>query len=286
MTRAYPEIPLTGAVVAVTGAARGIGLATAQRFAKRGARVAIGDLDGAAATDAAGAIGPQARGYQVNVTERDSFEEFVDAAERDLGAVDVLVNNAGIMPIGPFLDEREEVSATTFDVNVFAHMHAARILAPRMIRRGRGHIVNVTSAAGRLHSPGLATYTASKHAALAFSRSLREEIRPHGVSVTAVLPSAVNTQLVDGIPLGFIRFGVIPPSMVARRIVATVRSRPPLAGAPIGMTPLLAAANLVPERLWLLGRRIVNADRTMGPIDRDARAQYDARIDANLRAAP
>lgn len=280
--RTYPEIRLAGAVVAVTGAARGIGLATAQTFAKRGSLVALGDLDGPAVKDAAAAIGPEALGYQVNVTQRNSFAEFVDAVEDEFGPVDVLVNNAGIMPIGPFLNERDEVTATTFGVNVFAHMHAARVVAPRMIDRGRGHIINVTSAASRLHSPGLAGYTASKHAALAFSRSLREEIRPHGVSVTAVLPSAVNTQLVDGIPLGLVRFGVISAAMVARRIVATVRSRPPLAGVPFGLTPLLAAANLVPERLWLLGRRLVNADRTMGPIDRDARAEYDARIEANV----
>jgi NAD(P)-dependent dehydrogenase (short-subunit alcohol dehydrogenase family) len=284
--RAYPEIPLAGAVVAVTGAARGIGLATARAFAKRGAMVALGDLDESAVNDAATTIGSQGRGYLVNVTNADSFAEFIDAVEKELGPVHVLVNNAGIMPIGPFLEEPADVTEKTFGVNVFAHMHAARVVAPRMIDRGRGHIVNVTSAASRLHSPGLAGYTASKHAALAFSRSLREEIRPHGVSVTAVLPSAVNTQLVDGIPLGVLRFGVIPPAMVARRIVSTVRRRPPLAGVAFGLTPLLAAANLVPERLWLLGRRVVNADRTMGPIDRDARADYDARIAANVLIEP
>jgi len=279
--RSYPQISVAGAVVVVTGAARGIGFAVASRFASRGATVALGDLDGQAAREAAAAIGHRAYGYQLDVTAPESFRAFLDTVESDCGAIDILVNNAGIMPIGAFLDEPDEITRACFDVNAFAHMTAARIAAPRMIDRGRGHIVNVTSAAGKIHSAGLASYTASKHAATAFSRSLREELRPHGVSVTAVLPAAVNTQLVDGIPLGILRIGVLSPRAVARRVESTVRRRPPLTGAPKGLTTLLTLANLIPERLWLAGRHIVNADRTMGPIDRTARAEYDARITAN-----
>ncbi|BBY55234.1 SDR family NAD(P)-dependent oxidoreductase [Mycolicibacillus koreensis] len=281
MSRPYPAIPMAGAVVVVTGGARGIGLSTASRFIARGARVAIGDLDELAAQTAAASLGESARGYQVDVGDTESFRAFLDRVEDDIGPVEILINNAGIMPIGAFLAEPEEVTRATFAVNVFAHMTAARIIAPRMIARGRGHIVNVTSAAGKIHSAGLAGYTAAKHAATAFSRSLREELRPHGVSVSAVLPSAINTQLVDGIPLGVVRIGVLPPSIVARRIESTVRRRPALAGAPHGLVPLLTFANLVPEWLWLAGRRLVNADRTLGPIDRVARAEYDARITAN-----
>lgn len=81
------------------------------------------------------------------------------------------------------------------------------------------------------------------------------------------------------------KIGVLPPSVVARRVASTIRSRPPLAGAPTGIAVLCALANLAPERLWLAARRIVNADRTMGPIDRDARAVYDARIAANTHKA-
>lgn len=276
----YPKIELDGAVVVVTGGARGIGLATATRFVGKGARVAIGDLTLDAAIEAAAALGPNATGYQVDVGSRGSYVDFVERVEAELGPIDVLVNNAGIMPVGGLLDEDDAVAVATMAVNFWAHYHGFKVVAPRMVSRGRGHIVNVTSAAGKIHSPGLATYVAAKHAATGLSRSVREELAGTGVSVTAVLPSAVKTQLVDGIPFGFFeRLAVVSPAWIARTIVGTLDRRPALIGAPPGLVTVLNLAAFVPEPIWQFGRRITNADRTMGPIDRVSRKEYDSRIE-------
>ncbi|AXK85857.1 NADP-dependent 3-hydroxy acid dehydrogenase YdfG [Nocardia farcinica] len=276
----FKPITIKGSVVAITGGARGIGLATARRFAAAGARVAIGDLDLAAAQDSARTLGIDATGYQVDVGDRESFAAFIDRVESEVGPIDVMVNNAGIMPVGALLDGTEAVAQATMSANFWAHYHALRTVAPRMVHRGRGHIINVTSAAGKVHSPGLAIYVASKHAATGLSRSAREELLGTGVSVTAVLPSAVRTQLLDGIPFRWWeRLAIVSPDRIARVITGTLRRRPALVGAPRGLIPLLNAAAFVPEFLWMWGRRVSDADRVMGPIDREQRAEYDSRID-------
>jgi NAD(P)-dependent dehydrogenase (short-subunit alcohol dehydrogenase family) len=280
-------IDLERAVVAITGGARGIGLATAKAFHARGATVAIGDLHGDAANDAARGLGDRAYGFGLDAGDRSSFARFVAEVGEHVGPIDVLVNNAGIMPVGPLLDEPDEVSEAQMRVNFWAHYHAYKLVAPGMVRRGRGHIVNVTSGAGKIHTPGLAVYCAAKHAATALSRAVREELAGTGVTVTAVLPAAVNTQLTDGIPLHLLPFGidrmlVIEPEAVARTIVGTLKNRPALAGSPRGLVQLLDIAQLVPEPVWMLARKLTNANITMGPIDRDARREYDSRIAEQL----
>jgi NAD(P)-dependent dehydrogenase (short-subunit alcohol dehydrogenase family) len=282
-------IDLGEAVVAITGGGRGIGLATAKAFAKRGATVAIGDLQLDAARDAAEQIGERAWAFQVDVGGRDSYAAFVAAVEEHVGAIDVLVNNAGIMAIGRLLDESDAVSEAQIRVNFWAHYHGIKLVAPGMVQRGRGHIVGVTSAAGKIHAAGLAVYSASKHAATALSRSVREELAGTGVTVTAVLPWAVQTQLVDGIPFSLLPFGVdrlliMKPDSVAETIVGTLENRPAVVGAPPGLILALNLAQFVPEPVWALGRRVARADRAVGPIDRDARRDYDARI--ALQAEP
>jgi NAD(P)-dependent dehydrogenase (short-subunit alcohol dehydrogenase family) len=280
----YPEITLPGAVVVVTGAARGIGLATATHFAARGARVVIADLTLDAAMDAARSLGSGVSAYQLDAGSRASFQQLVDAVETEIGPIEVLVNNAGIMPVGPVLDEREATAVAQFNVNFWAHYHAVRIVTPLMARRGRGHIVNVSSGAGMIPVAGMATYVASKHAATGFARSVREELADSGVSVTAVLPAAVRTQLTDGIPItAWERPFVIRPSWVARTIVGTLRHRRAVVGAPPGLVTALRLMALMPDPMSHLVRKLA-LGRLMGPIDAQLRAEYDSRI--ALQSAP
>jgi NADP-dependent 3-hydroxy acid dehydrogenase YdfG len=194
-----PKIDLERAVVAITGAARGIGRVTAEEFARRGATVCLGDLDGAAVAVAASAIGSTAHPFRVDVRSRESFAEFVEAVARTAGPIDVLVNNAGVMAAGRFLEERAATTDTVLAVNLAGPMHGMRLVLPGMIDRGRGHIVNVASMLGKIEIPGLATYVASKHAVVGLTAAVRSELTGTGVTLTVVLPSVVNTELSSGI---------------------------------------------------------------------------------------
>lgn len=281
----FAEIPMEGAIALVTGGARGIGLSIAQRLVREGARVVIADLDGESAVRAAREIGSGAQGFALDVTEFDEYLRVVTEVEESVGPIDIVVNNAGIMPVGPLLGELRGVAEATMRVNFWSHYISYQVLAPRMIARGRGHFINVTSAAGAIHSPGLASYVASKHAATGFARSAREELAGTGVTISTVMPAAVRTQLVDGIPFKWWeKLGIIPPGWVARDAVRTVRNRPAVVGSPRGTVLALRLQHLIPEWLWLLGRRVVDADRTVGPVDRRARSEYDGRIEQQVEA--
>ncbi|GAA3226847.1 SDR family oxidoreductase [Actinocorallia longicatena] len=261
-----PPVLRPGAVVAVTGGARGIGRTAAARFAALGLTVHIGDRDGAAET--AARIG--AHGHELDVTDRDSFAAFLDAA----GPVDVLVNNAGIMPLGPFLAESDAVSRATFDVNTWGPLLGMRLVLPGMLERGRGHVVNVASMAGKVPFQGMAVYNASKYAAVGLSGAVREELAGTGVTVSAVLPTAVRTGLTDGVPLG----GPLPtigPEAVARAILRSCRTRRAEYPVPGWMALVQPALALVPERLVLLGKRAGGGDRAMAV---HARGDHDRRV--------
>src|SRR4051794_608293 len=162
---------LRGRVVFITGSARGIGRATAVALAGEGARVVVADLDGELAARTAGEVGAAAP-LQVDVTDHAGFTAALDEAERVVGPLDVLINNAGVMAIGPFAEDSMAAAYRQFEVNVFALMHGTREAVARMRPRGHGHVVNVASMAGVAPIPGAATYAASKHAVVGLCESL------------------------------------------------------------------------------------------------------------------
>ncbi|MGH2836091.1 MAG: SDR family NAD(P)-dependent oxidoreductase, partial [Solirubrobacteraceae bacterium] len=190
---------LNGKVVAITGGARGIGRATAGVLLAHGARVAIGDLDGELTRAVAEELGAGVIGTALDVTSRDSFSGFLDRVERELGPLDVLVNNAGIAPMGEFARESDAVAARVLEVNVGGTMLGCKLAVERMLPRGSGHIVNLSSGLGRAPSPGIATYSASKHAIVGLTGSLRIELEGSGLELHLILPNLTGTDMSDGV---------------------------------------------------------------------------------------
>lgn len=265
-------LALSGVAVAITGGARGIGRATAKAFIAEGARVYIGDLDADLAETTADELGCQ--GVGLDVRSRASFAEFLAGVD---GPLQVLVNNAGIMPAGRFVDELDAVTDSIVDVNLNGVLRGTKLALPGMLENGSGHIVNVASYLGRVPAAGLATYCATKHAVVGFSESLRDELDGTGVTVTVVLPSAVRTDLVSGVKLG----GVLPtvdPKEIADAVVSSCRSRPAIVAVPGWMRSYETAAALVPDRLLGAVRGRLTRQRVLQALDTDARAAYDARI--------
>ncbi|MFE0024676.1 SDR family oxidoreductase [Amycolatopsis sp. NPDC059021] len=273
----YPAIPLNGAIVAITGAGRGIGRATAEAFAAQGATVCLGDLDTSVVEKAAKEIGDKARAYPLDVTVRASFAAFTDAVTEEFGRIDVLVNNAGVMPLGDFVEEPDALSRTTLDVNVWGLIHGMRLVLPGMIAAGRGHVVNIASMAGKIPIPGMAVYNASKFAAVGLTAAVRREYAGAGVSVSAVLPSAVRTGLASGVPLG----GGLPtvdPEDIARAVVDSCRTRRAEIPVPryVGGWDLLDA--LTPERVMSFARSLIGDNRALTSLDPEARSDYTRRV--------
>jgi NAD(P)-dependent dehydrogenase (short-subunit alcohol dehydrogenase family) len=275
---------LNGKVVAITGGARGIGRATAAALIAQGARVGIGDIDAPLAEQTAGELGAGTIGLPLDVTDRASFTAFLDEVERQLGPLDVLINNAGIMPIGPFIDETDACAQRLVDINIHGVILGSKLAIERFTPRGRGHIVQLASIAGKGGFPGVATYCATKHAVVGLTESLRSELRGTGIELHQVLPIGVNTELYSGVSAA--RGLKTPePEDVANTIVELLQTGKFELYEPRVVGILTRLQWIMPRRVADAIVRLTKADQLMLAADHGARAAYDARMEQMINGS-
>jgi NAD(P)-dependent dehydrogenase (short-subunit alcohol dehydrogenase family) len=274
---------LSGKVVAITGGARGIGKATAAALVRKGCRVAIGDRDLELAERTAAELGGGTVALALDVTDRGSFESFLDEAERQLGPIEALVNNAGIMPVTPFEEESEASVQRQIAINLGGVITGTQLAIKRLRPRGSGYIVNIASQAGKSGIPGIATYSGTKHAVVGISEAVRAELRDTGVEVLCVMPTVVNTELTSGVGQKWVK--PVEASDVADEIVAAMEVPRFDVFVPRANGVLYKILAPLP-RSWREGLgRAMKVDKLMTEVDHGARRAYEERAAASKSEA-
>jgi short-subunit dehydrogenase len=217
------------------------------------------------------------------VTDRPGFTAFLDEVERRLGPIDVLVNNAGIMPVGPLDEEDDATAIRLLEINLHAVIHGTKEAIRRMKPRGTGHIVNIASTAGKSGFPNLASYCATKHGVVGLSEAVRIELRGTGVEVSVVMPGIVKTELSTGL-VETAAFKSSTPEEVADAVVDALKFARFDVFVPKSIAPTLAVVGLLPRRAREAIGRALKIDRALLDVDRDARAAYEARAAASAPA--
>ena len=210
---------LAGKTALITGAARGIGLAFAQRYVAEGARVAIADIDIERARAAAADIGPAALAVKMDVTRQDSIDAAVAKTVQALGGIDILINNAAIFTAAPI----DEITRTDYDrvfaINVAGTLFTMQAVARHMIARGQGgRIINRASQAGRRGESLVAVYCASKAAVISLTQSAGLNLIRHGINVNAIAPGVVDGEHWDGVDAFFARYEGKAPGQKKREV--------------------------------------------------------------------
>jgi NADP-dependent 3-hydroxy acid dehydrogenase YdfG len=264
---------LAGKTVVVTGAGSGIGRATALAFAHQGAQIAACDVDQPRLDVLASELGARALVVkQVDVADRAQMSAFADAVHAVVPAADVIVNNAGVAVGGAFLDTSLDDWDWLLGINLRGVVHGCHFFVPKMTQRRTGHVINIASILGIYPAPNVTAYVASKFAVLGFSQSLRAELEPHKVGVTAICPGMIATAIVaDGRISGepsrkpkvveTFKKG-LPPERVAEAILEAVRSNP--------------AVRTVGRDAWVMHQMIKLAPQTAQRIASTLQRRLDA----------
>jgi NAD(P)-dependent dehydrogenase (short-subunit alcohol dehydrogenase family) len=267
---------LAGKVVAITGGARGIGRATAAALITQGARVGIGDIEADLAEKTAQELGGGTLGLPLDVTDRASFDRFLIDVEERLGPLDVLINNAGIMPIGPFVDETDATAKRLVDINLHGVIYGSKLALERFLPRGRGHLVNIASVAGKAGFPGGATYCATKHAVVGLSEAIRAEVRPTEIDVSIIMPVVVNTELGSGLRKSR-GVPVVEPEDVANAIVEALQTGRVDVFVPRSVQGLFRFMYVVPRSVADFISKVLKGDQVLVDPDHLLRSAYETR---------
>jgi short-subunit dehydrogenase len=211
----------------------------------------------------------------LDVTDRASFEAFLDEAERQLGPLDVLVNNAGIMPVTPFVEESEDSFRRQIEINLIGVIHGTQLAMRRMMPRDSGHIVNIASQAGKVATPGIATYSATKHAVVGLSEAVRAELRGRAIEVSCVMPTVVNTELTAGVGQKWVK--PVEAVDVAEAIAEALEVPRFDVYVPRANGALIRSASLMPRAAAEWVGRTMGTDKLMTEVDHSARAAYEDR---------
>ena len=216
---------LNGKIVLITGAARGMGKLEALAFARDGAKVVVTDIDEVGLLETATelrSIGYEVRSYVFDVSDRAACFDLAEKVNSEVGTIDVLVNNAGVVVCDEVLNLNENDLRRMMEVNYFGMVWMMQAFVPRMVARGSGNVVNMCSSAGKMGVPRLGGYCATKFAAIGVTDTIRPELKGSGVKFTIVNPGYVNTGMFTGSKVPFITRWQ-EPATVAEAIVEAVR---------------------------------------------------------------
>ncbi len=224
---------IEGKVVVITGASSGLGEATARLLSAQGASVVLGARRVERLRSLADELtgrGGKALAVTTDVIDRDQVKRLVDAAVQAYGRIDVMINNAGLMPQAPLERLKVDEWDRMIDVNIKGVLYGIAAALPHMKRQKSGHIINVSSVAGHKVGPGFTVYAATKHAVRALSEGLRQEVKPYNIRTTVISPGAVATELPDSVTepdvaeriRGFYESVAIPAESFARAVAFAI----------------------------------------------------------------